>query len=84
MDDPTERERWRGKVDATLATNSADITILFRVQSELEKTCTRLELLINSLTGNVANLAMRIGMFATIGAFLGAAAVQYVISILTK
>lgn len=82
--DEAEREHWRGKVDAMLGTARNDIQILFRNQNALEKTDSRLELLINTLTGDVASLALKIGLFATIGAFAGAAIVQYIISAITK
>lgn len=77
-----ERERWRGSVDAELRGLIEDVKTLFRVHKELGADMQKLEILITALTGNVATLAMKIGLLSGIGAVIGAAATQYVLSIL--
>lgn len=77
-----ERERWRGLIDGKVSSLERDVSTLFRLNKESEVSCHRLELLINTLTGNVATLAMKIGVMATMGAFLGGAGLQYALTFL--
>lgn len=79
--DETERERWRGAVAADLKTMHENVKTLFKLNRDCENDRQRLELLITALTGNVNTLAMKIGLISGIGALLGAATMQYVLSL---
>lgn len=77
-----ERERWRGSVDAEMRGLIDNVKTLFRIHKELDSDLQKLEILITALTGNVATLAMKIGLLSGVGAVIGAAATQYVLSLL--
>ncbi len=71
--DEANTERWRGRVDARLDNNEADIA---KVDVKTEKLSVELQLTNLEIKG----IATKIGMWATGGAFLGGG----IISLLLK
>lgn len=72
VDGEDNRERWRGKIDAEIKNLSDDIRVLFAELRNTKRDSQLLEL-------KVERIATKIGLYASIGAFLGGGVMSLIV-----